>query len=76
MGTNETPNGLDEVLRNIRAEMARSDCTQAHLAQALGVSQVAVSKRMRGVVPLSVPELLTVAGFLNVPAADLLKDAA
>jgi transcriptional regulator with XRE-family HTH domain len=67
---------LEEVLRNIRAEMARGDHTQSHLAQRLGVSQVAISKRLRGVVPLSVPELFAVAEFLDVPAASLLGNAA
>lgn len=76
MTTYETPQGLDEVLRNIRAEMARGDHTQSNLAQKLGVSQVAVSKRLRGVVPLSVPELLAVAEFLDVPPAQLLGRAA
>ena len=67
---------MDGVLRNIRAEMARSDYTQAQLAALLGLSQVAVSKRLRGVVPLSVSELLRLADFLNVSAADLLDGAA
>lgn len=76
MSTQPTHNGLDEVVRNIRAEMARKDLTQTQLAGLLGISQVAVSKRLRGIVPISVPELLRMAEFLDVTASDLLKDAA
>jgi transcriptional regulator with XRE-family HTH domain len=76
MTTEATPQRVDGVLRNIRAEMARSDYTQARLAAVLGISQVAVSKRLRGVVPLSVPELFAVAEFLDVPPSQLLGNAA
>ncbi len=76
MSTQNKPQGMDEVVRNIRVEMARHDLTQAQLAERLGISQVAVSKRLRGVVPISVAELLRVAELLNVSAADLLRDAA
>lgn len=76
MSTENTPDGLEGVLRNVRAEMARHGLTQSQLGECLGMSQVGVSKRLRGVVPLSVPELLAVATFLHVTPADLLKDAA
>jgi transcriptional regulator with XRE-family HTH domain len=76
MSTSQTPPGIDEVMRNIRVEMTRHDITQAQLADLLGISQVAVSKRLRGVVPISVAELLHVAQLLHVTPADLLKDAA
>ena len=64
------------MVKNIRIEMTRHDLTQSQLAEQLGISQVAVSKRLRGIVPISVAELLRVAELLNVSAADLLNDAA
>ena len=67
---------MDEVVRNIRVEMTRHNVTQAQLAERLGISQVAVSKRLRGVVPISVAELLRVADLLHIAPADLLRAAA
>lgn len=57
---------------NVRAEMARKGLTQTTLARHLGISQVAVSTRLRGVTAFDVNELTTVAAVLDVPLATLL----
>lgn len=60
------------VAANVRAEMARRQVTQATLAAALGVTQQAVSRRLRGDVDFTVSELQAVADVLEVPVADLI----
>jgi transcriptional regulator with XRE-family HTH domain len=60
---------------NIRAEMARRSIRQIVLAQRLGLSQAAISRRLKGETEFSVAELLVVAELLGVPAASLLGDA-
>lgn len=60
------------VAANIRAEMARRRATQGALAAALGVTQQAVSRRLRGDVEFTVTELQIVAETLGVDPARLL----
>lgn len=48
--------------------------TQEQLADALETSQGTVARWERGEVDLSVRKLLQIAAFLNVPAAELIKD--
>lgn len=57
---------------NVRAEMARRSISQTQLAQAIGINQSGLSKRLRGLVPFDVDEMAAVAGFLDVPLAELL----
>ena len=64
------------ILDNIRAEMARRRLTQNDVAQLLGLPQASVSKRLTGVTPLEVHELLAIAGLLDIPPAQLLEGAA
>lgn len=52
---------------NIRAEMARRQVTQTEMAQHLGITQPALSKRIRGIVPLNIDELAAIADRLEVP---------
>lgn len=47
--------------------MARKGITQFELAGALGLSQPAISSRLRGKTPFDVNELTVVAAFLGVP---------
>jgi len=56
----------------VRARAARNMVTQTELAEALGVSQVAVSRRLRGVVPFDVAELAAVAVLLGCEITELL----
>lgn len=46
--------------------MARQQVSQQHIADALGVSRQAVSRRVTGEVPWDVAELEKVAAFLGV----------
>lgn len=54
--------------------MTRKNCTQESVAKALGVSQAAVSRRLRGTVDFTVTELAIVAELLEVPAATLFAE--
>ncbi len=56
----------------LRAECARRKVGQNALALHLGLSQPAVSRRFRGDVPLTVPELVAVAELLDMSPEDLL----
>jgi predicted XRE-type DNA-binding protein len=64
------------VANTIRAELARRSLTQADLANALGVTQPAVSRRMTGQVPFDVEELAKAAALLGLPVSALIEDAA
>lgn len=56
----------------VRAEVARRRVSGAALAESLGLTQTAMSRRLRGVTPFSVDELVKVARVLDMPAAELL----
>ena len=62
----------DRVADEVRANMARARMTQTDLAGVLGLTQSAVSKRLRGKIAFSVDELEMVAGALGVHPAVLL----
>jgi transcriptional regulator with XRE-family HTH domain len=56
--------------------MARKRVTQQKLASGLGLSQAAVSRRLRGDVPFDVAMLSDVADLLGVPVAALTNQVA
>lgn len=60
------------IAAEVRAQMGRLDVTQTQLADALGVSQVAISRRLRGAVPFDVVELSAVADLLGCSVHDLI----
>jgi transcriptional regulator with XRE-family HTH domain len=62
----------DRVADEVRANMARARMTQTDLAVVLGLTQSAVSKRLRGKIAFSVDELEKVADALGVHPAVLL----
>lgn len=62
----------DRVAAEVRANMARARMTQTDLALALGLTQSAVSKRLRGKIAFSVDELEKIADVLGVHPATLL----
>lgn len=69
--------GVNEAVAAIvRAEMARRKITQLVIADALGVSNAAVSRRLSGHVPWDVNELVVVADVLGMDPRDLLPAAA
>jgi len=57
----------------IRALMRQRDVSQTDLARELGLTQSAVSDRLRGRTPLREPELRAIADFLAVPVEQLLE---
>lgn len=64
------------VARNVRAEMAAQRWSGARLAQRLGISQSALSRRLTADLPFSVEQLGDIADVLNVPMSALLADRA
>lgn len=60
----------------VRAELARAGKSQTDLAAVLGVTQAAVSKRIRGVTPFDVNEIALVAQALGVDVSVLIADHA
>ena len=55
----------------VRVALTRRGMTQTDLAQQLGLSQTAISRRLTGEVPFDVEELAATADFLAVEIADL-----
>jgi transcriptional regulator with XRE-family HTH domain len=53
--------------------MARQRVSQAALAEALGVSQGAVSRRLRGDIPFDVEMLGRIAAHLHVPVTQFVR---
>lgn len=54
------------VPENIRAEMARRGVSQSRLADALGISQQAVSQKLTGRRPITTEEIAAIAAVLDV----------
>ena len=65
----------ENVTANIRAELARRGKTQGDLAQVIGLTQQAVSRRLTGSYALNVDEIAAIADWLNVPVAQFLEAA-
>ena len=61
---------------NVRGEMARKGITQAQIAEALDLSQAAVSSRVRGLTPFDINELATIAALLEIPIERLIEGVA
>lgn len=60
------------VADEIRSWMARRRLHQAWLADVLGLSQAAISKKLRGDAPFSVTQLLQLAGALDLSLSELM----
>lgn len=56
----------ETVLIEIQAWMARRQISQSELARRLGVSSPWVNKRLHGVVPISVDDIMEIAEVLDV----------
>lgn len=63
------------VAAEIRAEMGRQNHDKAWLARRLDVSEMWVSRRLRGVTEFSADDVVRVAEALDVPAAQFLPVA-
>lgn len=61
---------------NVRAEMARKRISQTKLAESLGWSQGAVSRRLSGRVALDLNELERIADQLGVTIFELIVEVA
>lgn len=59
----------------IRELMTASGVSQQRVADLLGMSQPGISRRLTGLVPFDVNELVAIAQLLDVPPASLLDDA-
>lgn len=59
------------VAANVKALMATREVTQVQLALAMGISQSAVSKRLRGTVPFDIEDLDRLSAVFGVRVTDL-----
>jgi transcriptional regulator with XRE-family HTH domain len=70
--TNSKPSiATTGIAANVRAEAARHDRTQLDLAELLGITHSAISRRMRGETPFRDYELQSIAEYLGVSIATL-----
>ena len=60
--------------REIRAELARQQRSQASLARQLGWSRMYLSNRMSGAVAIDLGDLEAIAWGLGVPAQSFIRD--
>lgn len=67
-----TQTTAERVGANVRAEMTRVGVSQTKLAEILGMSQPALSKRLLGKQVFDVDELTRVAAALELDVAELL----
>ena len=70
------PTYTTRVASSVRAEMARRKITQTELAESLGMTQPAISRRMSGAVPFDTEELGQIADLLGVPMSVLFGEPA
>lgn len=69
--------GLSAVVAsNVRDLLPQAGKRQVDVAAALGISQPAVSARLKGVTPFTIDELAPLAELLGVDTSDLLGGAA
>jgi transcriptional regulator with XRE-family HTH domain len=62
----------EAVAANLRAEIARRKRRQADLTDVWGISQMGVSRRLAGSVPITAGELQAAAEWLGLDMADLM----
>ena len=62
----------EAIAAEVRAVAARKGLRQGDLADAIGVSRQAVSRKLAGAAPITVEELLRIAAVLEVSPGDLL----
>lgn len=65
----------DSVAAEVRAHLARRQLTATALANAIGKSEMYVSRRIRGEVAFDLVDIEQVARFLSIAVADLLPAA-
>lgn len=57
---------------NLRAEMARRGVTQQQVAEVLGLSQSAVSRRLLGQAPISIDQLFEITERFGIDMASII----
>lgn len=57
----------------VRAELAKRKISGKILAESLGWKRTNTWRRLNGSVPFTLDELVTLAGYLDVPVAELLQ---
>ena len=60
------------LLREVRAEMGRQGVNMTRLSESTGISQPALSRKLRGESPLLITEALRIADVLHVTIPTLL----
>lgn len=66
-------NPTHSVAAEVRAELGRQGHTNAWLAEQLGVSEMWVSRRLRGLTRFTEDDLKRIGNALAIPPADLLR---
>jgi transcriptional regulator with XRE-family HTH domain len=67
------PSGVDQMIgERVHIAMWRAGVTQSQLARAIHVDQGSVSKRLRGLTPWKVSEVITAAELCGVDFAELM----
>lgn len=66
----------ERVAATVRAESGRRRVSQMQIAEALGLSQAAISRRLSGDTSFELDELPRVAALLDVSITHLIEDAA
>lgn len=60
-----------EVGRNVRAELARAECSLTRAASLMGMGTQALRRRLKGEIPFDVAELEQIATITNKSVHDL-----
>ena len=63
----------ERVAANVRAELARYGMQQVRVAQALGVTQQAVSQKLSGRRPLTLDDIEVIAALVDMTPDELLR---
>ena len=64
----------NDVVANVRAELARRRIRQTDVAQRLGVSRQNVAQRLNGSVDFRVGELISIADMLGITISELVGE--
>ncbi|MGW9021296.1 helix-turn-helix domain-containing protein [Leucobacter chromiiresistens] len=71
INTSRSNGGNRLVAANIRAELAYAEMTQGALAEALGLSAMAVSRRLKDQTEFTAGEIVTAAELFGIAPGDL-----
>jgi len=71
MSTRERANDL--VAQELRAELARQRLSMADLARKMDVEQSWLHKRLTGVIPLRIGEVMDIADLLKIPLERIIE---